>query len=70
MTFRVPFGFRVDPDDHRFAIPETAEAWYGVAGVLPWRDLKCYKLRIDGKKSKPFNRGLFKKIILRDDPNA
>lgn len=60
MTFPVPEGFYVDPDDPRFAIPKTADAYFAATGikVRPVSCISSYMIRIDGKKQKLFGRGL------------
>lgn len=60
MTLPVPDGCYVDPDDPRFAIPKTADAFFATTGIKV-RPLSCvgsYRIRIDGKTQKPFGRGL------------
>ena len=60
MTFPVPDGCYVDPEDPRFAIPKTREVYFAITGIKmnPLSCIGSHRIRIDGKTRKPFGRGL------------
>ena len=60
MTYPVPDGFYADPEDPRFAIPKSRDAYFAATGIKthPISCLGSYRIRIDGKTPKPFGRGL------------
>lgn len=68
MTQVIQPGFYIDPNDDRFLIPYTREAWANAVGyeMRPISVPQSYRLRIDGKTRKPALKSVERNSVTRN----